>query len=344
MRANRAGRHPVTVSATGGPPAGQLTRAILVTGGAGFIGSHLVDLLLAEGWRVTVIDNFDPYYAEASKRRNIAQQIEHGQYELVTADICDLDGLKQRVTGPFDAIVHLAARPGVRESLRDPLAAQRINVQGTAAMLELARSLVVPQFVFGSSSSVYGVNPSVPWSEADDVLLPISPYAATKVSGEMLGHVYSSLFDMRFVALRFFTVFGPRQRPDLAIHKFAVKMLRGERIPLFGDGASRRDYTFVADIVGGIRAAIDYDREKYTIVNIGCGRTVTLRDMVEVLESVLGVPAKIDRQPEQPGDVPQTWADITKARKILSYEPTTSLHDGVEAFREWLLAEVAGVR
>jgi UDP-glucuronate 4-epimerase len=250
--------------------------------------------------------------------------------------------MRRVVTSGLDAVVHLAARPGVRASLDDPIATQRINVMGTAAVLELARGLEVPHFVFGSSSSVYGVNPSVPWREDDDVLLPISPYAASKVSGEMMGHVYSSLFPMRFIGLRFFTVYGPRQRPDLAIHKFALKLVRGERIPLFGRGDTRRDYTFVGDIVSGVRAALDYEAERFSIVNLGGGVTVTLAQMVSTLEDVLGIEALVDRQAEQPGDVPQTWADITKARRELGYEPTTSLREGVAAFKSWFLEEVSG--
>lgn len=319
----------------GGGPA----RSVLVTGGAGFIGSHVVDRLLDEGTRVTAVDNFDEYYPEETKRRNIGDQLGREGYEFIELDICDAAALTERLTGPYDAVIHLAARPGVRASLDDPMASQRINVGGTAAVLELARSLEVPQFVFGSSSSVYGVNPSVPWREEDDVLLPISPYAATKVSGEMMGHVYSHLFPMRFVALRFFTVFGPRQRPDLAIHKFARKMLKGQVLPLYGQGDTRRDYTFVSDIVGGIRAALDYDRTDYTVINLGCGRTVSLMDMVEALEDVLGLDAQVDHGPEQPGDVRQTWADITKAKEELGYEPRTSLREGVAAFRDWLIAE-----
>lgn len=316
-------------------------RSVLLTGGAGFIGSQLADRLLGEGWSVTAVDNFDPYYSASAKRRNVEGQLDQAPYRLVEADICDLDALRSTIPGSFDAVVHLAARPGVRASLEDPLTSERINVRGTNAVLEFAREREVPHFVFGSSSSVYGVNPSVPWSEEDNVLLPISPYAATKVSGEMLGHVYSSLFGMRFVALRFFTVFGPRQRPDLAIHKFAVRMLAGKAIPLFGDGTSRRDYTFVADIVTGVRAALDYDAEPYTIVNLGCGRTVSLMEMVQALEEVLGVEARIDRQGDQPGDVPQTWADISKARALFGYEPTTTLIEGVARFREWLIETVA---
>lgn len=314
-------------------------RSALVTGGAGFIGSHVVDRLLDEGWRVIAVDNFDPYYHERAKRRNIRDQLSRPNYSLLEIDICDLDQLRTNVSGPLDAIVHLAARPGVRASLEDPISTEHINVRGTACMLELARELGVPQFVFGSSSSVYGVNPSVPWREDDDVLLPISPYAASKVAGETLGHVYSHLFSLRFVALRFFTVYGPRQRPDLAIHKFALKMLAGEQLPLYGDGDTRRDYTFVGDIVAGVRAALDYEREKYAIINLGCGRAISLGDMVAALQDVMGRTASVERAPEQPGDVPQTWADISKARTELGYVPRTSLREGMTAFRDWLLAD-----
>lgn len=312
-------------------------RSALVTGAAGFIGSHLVDRLLDEGWRVTAVDNFDPYYDEEAKRRNVRKQVGRPGYELLELDVCDLDSLRRHVRGQFDAVVHLAARPGVRASLADPLATEHNNVRGTAAVLQLAHELDVPHFVFGSSSSVYGMNPSVPWREDDNVLLPISPYAASKVAGEMLGHVYSHLFPMRFVALRFFTVYGPRQRPDLAIHKFALRMLAGDVVPLYGQGHTRRDYTFVGDIVQGLRAALDYEGERYAIMNLGCGKTVSLVDMIAALEDVMGMRARIDPGPEQPGDVPQTWADISKARRELGYEPKTSLHDGMAVFRDWLL-------
>jgi UDP-glucuronate 4-epimerase len=321
------------------PPGSGSKRTALVTGAAGFIGSHVVDLLLGEGWRVVGIDNFDPYYPEEIKRRNMRGHVASADYSFVESDIRDLVTMKREISEPVSAVVHLAARPGVRASLLDPTATQRINVEGTASLLDLARDLEVPQFVFGSSSSVYGVNPSVPWREDDDVLLPISPYAASKVSGEMLGHVYSHLFPMRFVALRFFTVYGPRQRPDLAIHKFAAKMSRGERIPLYGDGGTRRDYTFIADIVAGIRAALDYQAAPYSIINLGRGDTVSLANLVSALEDVLGIEALIERQPEQPGDVPQTWADISKAQAELGYEPRTSLRDGIAAFVEWLRDE-----
>ena len=223
-------------------------------------------------------------------------------------------------------IVHLAARAGVRPSILDPLGYQDVNVKGTQNLLELARSWQIPQFVFASSSSVYGVNPNVPWSEEDHVLQPISPYASTKVSGELLGHVYSHLYDIRFVALRFFTVYGPRQRPDLAIHKFARLMLEGQTIPVFGDGATRRDYTFVDDIVAGIRGAMDYRRLALRDHQSREQRDGDVdRDDRGLEQGTRASKATIDWQPEQPGDVPQTWANVEKARTLLRYEPKTSL-------------------
>jgi UDP-glucuronate 4-epimerase len=314
-------------------------RHALVTGAAGFIGSHLVDRLLAEGWRVTAVDNFDTFYPRALKEKNIAGHLRHTGYHLFEVDIRDLDAMRDRLRGNYNVVVHLAARAGVRPSILDPLAYQDVNVKGTQNLLELAREWKIPQFVFASSSSVYGVNRNVPWSEEDHGLRPISPYASTKVSGELLGHVYSHLYDIRFVALRFFTVYGPRQRPDLAIHKFARRMLEGDSIPVYGDGSTRRDYTFVADIVGGIRGAMDYRRSRYEVVNLGNNQTVALTEMIEALEKALGVKAVIDWQPAQPGDVPQTWADVEKARTLLRYEPKTCLSDGVVKFADWLVAD-----
>ena len=307
----------------------------LVTGGAGFIGSHLIDSLLADGWRVTAIDNFDTFYSPAAKERNIASHLNHPQYTLFRIDIRDAVAL-QAATERYDAIVHLAARPGVRPSIIDPETCQQVNVSGTQNILELARRSGTPHVVFASSSSVYGVNPRTPWKESDYVLQPISPYASTKVSGELLGHVYSHLYGFRFLALRFFTVHGPRQRPDLAIHSFARKMLAGDPIPVFGDGTTRRDYTFIDDIVAGIRGAMAYDRSRYEVINLGNDRTVTLTQMIGELERALGVVARIDRQPEQPGDVPQTWASVDKAVALLGYEPKTPFSVGIDRFCAWL--------
>jgi UDP-glucuronate 4-epimerase len=312
-------------------------RHALVTGGAGFIGSHLIDSLLRDGWRVTTLDNFDPFYDRATKEANISPHLPHGNYRLAEGSICD-DGALDRLTDRYDVIVHLAARAGVRPSIADPSGYQMVNVSGTQQMLELARRLNVPQFVFASSSSVYGINPRVPWSEEDHVLQPISPYASTKVSGELLGHVYSHLYGIRFIALRFFTVYGPRQRPDLAIHAFARKMLAGQPISVFGDGTTRRDYTYIEDIVAGVRAAMEYARTPYEVVNLGNNQTVSLSEMIEGLEHALGVRAEITRLPEQPGDVPQTWASVDKAAQLFGYAPNTSYENGVAKFVAWLTA------
>lgn len=308
----------------------------LVTGAAGFIGSHVVDALLARGWQVTALDNFDPFYDPALKEANVAPHRNNADYRLVRADLRDMGALA-KLAGDYQVIVHLAAKAGVRPSLEDPLTYQAVNVSGTQHLLELAKRWGVSQFVFASSSSVYGINPNVPWREDDHVLLPISPYASTKVSGELLGHVYSHLYGIRFVALRFFTVYGPRQRPDLAIHKFARLMLQGQPIPLYGDGSSRRDYTFIDDVVQGVLAAIDYRATPYEVINLGNNRTVSLREMIDGLSRVLGVKATVQHLPEQPGDVPQTWADIAKAGQLLGYHPQTDFAEGLKRFAAWLL-------
>jgi UDP-glucuronate 4-epimerase len=305
----------------------------LITGGAGFIGSHLADQLLADGWEVTVVDNFDPYYDPAVKRSNVEPHIDDPAYHLAELDIRDLEALRSVFLGAsFDVIVHLAARAGVRASINDPITCQQVNVTGTQNLLELAQEHGVPQFIFGSSSSVYGTNPDVPWSEEDHDLRPISPYASTKLSAEFLGHTYQHLYDLRFIALRFFTVYGPRQRPDLAIHKFARLALEEEPIPVYGDGTTRRDYTFVGDIIRGIRAAMGYDEEPYAIMNIGSGQPVELNDMIDALEDVLGQDLERNHLPEQPGDVPQTWADISRAKERLDYKPQVSLQEGIQRF------------
>jgi UDP-glucuronate 4-epimerase len=313
-----------------------VTRSALVTGGAGFIGSHLVDRLLEEGWSVTVVDNFDPYYDEAQKRANVAPHVGTTRYRLVEVDIRDAEALADRLTGDYDVVVHLAAKAGVRPSIEDPQAYQAVNVGGTQNLLELAKKWEVPQFVFASSSSVYGTNSDVPWSEEDNVLQPISPYASSKVSGEMMGHVYSHLYDLRFVATRLFTVYGPRQRPDLAMHKFARLMMDGEPIPVYGDGSTRRDYTYVGDIVDGLRAAMEYDDASYQIINLGSGQPITLTEMIDTLEEVLRIQADRHHLPEQPGDVPQTWADLNRARNTLSYTPDVTLKDGLVRLTRWL--------
>jgi UDP-glucuronate 4-epimerase len=314
-------------------------RHVLVTGGAGFIGSHVVGSLLRDGHRVTVLDNFDPFYPRAVKERNIDGHRRCPAWRLVEGDVRDLAGLRRHLTDDYDAVLHVAAKAGVRPSIDDPAGYQDVNVRGTQNLLEFARERGVRQFVFASSSSVYGVNRRVPWTEEDSVLRPISPYAGTKVAGELLGHVYAHLYGIRFISLRFFTVYGPGQRPDLAIHKFTRLILDGRPVPVFGDGSTSRDYTFIDDIVSGVRAALEYHGTNYEVINLGNNRTVTLIEMIRGIEEALGLSATLVRLPEQPGDVPQTWASIEKARVLLGYSPGTSYAEGVPRFVKWLCAE-----
>ena len=314
---------------------------ILITGGAGFIGSHLVDQLLSEGeWRVSVVDDFNDFYDPGIKRANVSRHEKNPNYRLFEADIRDQTALKRIFAeNDFTCIVHLAARAGVRPSLDLPQLYAETNINGTLNLLQLAREHGIRQFVFGSSSSVYGISAKLPFSEDDPVRQPISPYAATKGAGELLCHTYAHLYGIRSVCLRFFTVYGPRQRPDLAIHKFARLISEGKPIPVFGDGTTRRDYTFIDDIIAGVRASIDYvgDSEKsgYEVINLGESRTVELRELISILEKELGMKAVIDRQPLQPGDVPQTYADISKARELLGYNPRTQIEEGIKRFVEW---------
>jgi UDP-glucuronate 4-epimerase len=310
---------------------------ILVTGGAGFIGSHLVDKLLSEGdWNVTVVDDFNDFYEPSIKRANAERHSQHSNYRLEEADIRQRVALERIFDETqVDCIVHLAARAGVRPSLDQPLLYSQTNIEGTLNLLELSRQHNINQFVFGSSSSVYGINAKVPFSEDDPIRQPISPYAATKAAGELLCHTYTHLYGIRCVCLRFFTVYGPRQRPDLAIYKFARLISEGKPIPVFGDGTTRRDYTYVDDIIAGVRAAIDYTRTDYEVINLGESRTVELRELISLLEKELGLSAKIDRQPLQPGDVPQTFADISRARQLLEYNPQTQIETGIKRFVEW---------
>jgi UDP-glucuronate 4-epimerase len=310
---------------------------ILITGGAGFIGSHLVDRLIAErDWNVVVVDDFNDFYDPSIKHANIKQHQDSPQFRLYEVDIRDQEQLHEVFEeNKFDCVVHLAARAGVRPSLDQPQLYTETNVNGTLNLLDLSRKQGVEQFVFGSSSSVYGTNAKVPFSEDDQTHQPISPYAATKGAGELLCHTYSHLYGMRSVCLRFFTVYGARQRPDLAIHKFARLMSEGRTIPVFGDGTTRRDYTYIDDIISGVRTAIDYKSSNYEVINLGESRTVELRELIALLERELGMVAKIDRQPLQPGDVPQTFADIQKARRLLKYDPQTPIEEGIKRFVSW---------
>ena len=319
----------------------RLMKNLLVTGGAGFIGSHLVDRLLATGVeRVTVVDDFNDFYDPSIKRANIQEQLKDPRYHISEIDIRDRAALEQVFTkNNFDCIIHLAARAGVRPSLSEPQLYTETNINGTLNLLELARHQNIKQFVFGSSSSVYGINAKVPFSEDDPIRQPISPYAATKGAGELLCHTYSHLYGLRCICLRFFTVYGPRQRPDLAIHKFAKLISQGKPIPVFGDGTTRRDYTYVDDIIDGVMAAIDYDKSNYEVINLGESRTVELRELISLLEKELDIQATIDRQPPQPGDVPQTFADISKAQALLGYNPKTQIEAGLHRFVEWFRAK-----
>ena len=312
-------------------------KRILVTGGAGFIGSHLVDRLLAtDVERIAVIDDFNDFYDPEIKCANSKHHLEDPRYKLVQVDIRDRAALEQALAGSeLDCIVHLAARAGVRPSLSQPQLYNETNVNGTLNLLEFARQHGIKQFVFGSSSSVYGINAKVPFSEDDPIRQPISPYAATKGAGELLCHTYSHLYGIRCICLRFFTVYGPRQRPDLAIHKFARLISDGKPIPVFGDGTTRRDYTYVDDIIDGVTAAINYNQTDYEVINLGESRTVELRELISLLEKELDAHAVIDRQPSQPGDVPQTFADITRARKLLGYNPQTQIEEGIHKFVAW---------
>ncbi|HEU4710630.1 MAG TPA: GDP-mannose 4,6-dehydratase [Pyrinomonadaceae bacterium] len=312
-------------------------KRILITGGAGFIGSNLVDRLLASDVeQITVVDDFNDFYDPEIKRANIARQLQDPRYQLAEVDIRDRTALEKALaTREFDCVVHLAARAGVRPSLSQPQLYNETNVNGTLNLLEIARERGIKQFVFGSSSSVYGINAKIPFSEDDPIRQPISPYAATKGAGELLCHTYSHLYDIRCVCLRFFTVYGPRQRPDLAIHKFARLISDNKPIPVFGDGTTRRDYTYVDDIIDGVVSAMSYDQSDYEVINLGESRTVELRELISLLEKELDAHAVIERQPPQPGDVPQTFADITKARKLLGYNPQTQIEEGIHKFVGW---------
>ncbi len=310
---------------------------ILVTGGAGFIGSHLVRRLMEDGeWNVTVIDNFCDFYSPDVKRRNIREFMADDRFVLRKIDIRDVDGVRSVFTETdFTAVVHLAARAGVRPSLEEPREYAETNVTGTVNLLEAVREHGVPKFVFGSSSSVYGSRCTVPFHEDDDISKPISPYAATKAAGEAICHSYAHLYPISITALRFFTVYGASQRPDLAIHKFAKLISDGRPIPVFGDGTTRRDYTYIDDIIQGVMASIADERPGFDVFNLGESETVELSRLIKLLEESLGKEAVIDRKPMQPGDVPQTFADITKARELLGYSPKTKIEVGIPKFIEW---------
>jgi UDP-glucuronate 4-epimerase len=317
---------------------------ILLTGGAGFIGSHLAEALLRRGESLSVVDNLDEFYSPAWKKANLREIGKAGKFEFFAHDICETEKMRETLeTVRPEILVHLAARAGVRPSIEHPRLYERVNVAGTVNLLELCREFDVRKFVFGSSSSVYGASSRAPFSEEQSELRPISPYAATKLSGEMFCYTYAHLYRLPVVCLRFFTVFGPRQRPDLAIHKFTARIERGEPIPIFGQGDTGRDYTYVDDIVAGVIAAMDNDlgagvAAPFEVFNLGNSRPVKLNELVRLLERATGKKAIREQRSLQPGDVPLTWADISKAGRLLRYRPQTAVEEGLEKFVAWYRA------
>jgi len=314
---------------------------ILVTGGAGFIGSHLVEKLLAAGHGVAILDDFNDFYDPQIKHANITGFAKDTEiYHVDLRDVASVRNVFQRQK--FDAIAHLAARAGVRPSIQHPQLYYDTNVTGTLHLLDAARIAGVERFIFASSSSVYGASKTVPFSEDQRLIQTLSPYAATKIAGEFLCSTYSHLYQMRVVAFRYFTVYGPRQRPDLAIHQFTRRIYAGQPIDQFGKGTTRRDYTYIDDVIQGTIATLKYDGPLFDIFNLGESETIQLKDLIGAIENALGRKAKINRLPEQPGDMPLTCANISKARKLLGYNPTTRFSDGLPRFVEWFLRSGRG--
>ncbi len=311
---------------------------VLVTGGAGFIGSHFCEYLLDREHEVVALDNFNDYYDPGIKRRNVESFAGRNGAELVEGDILDTDLLERLFSQHrFDAVVHLAARAGVRPSLQQPKLYERVNVQGTIEILEQAQKHGVKKIVVASSSSVYGNNKKVPFSESDSVDHPISPYAATKKACELISYTYHHLYDLDITCLRFFTVYGPRQRPDMAIHKFTALIAKGEPIPMYGDGSTQRDYTYITDILDGVYKSLLHC-DGYRIYNLGESRTIRLRDLIQLIEEAYGKKAEIRQLPMQPGDVQITYADISRAKHELGYNPQVDVADGVQEFVKWFKA------
>jgi UDP-glucuronate 4-epimerase len=310
-------------------------QTVLVTGGAGFIGSHLVEALLRDGRDVVALDNFDTFYDPAIKRRNVSGYLGRPGFTLVEGDIRDAAKVDTIFASHrIGVVVHLAARAGVRPSIEQPLLYSDVNLNGTVVLLEACRKHNVGKMVFGSSSSVYGNNAKVPFSEKDDVDRPISPYAATKRSGELLCATYNALYRLNVFCLRFFTVYGPRQRPEMAIHKFTRFIDRGLPLPRFGDGSTRRDYTYIDDIVHGVMRSVERV-QGYEILNLGGAHTTSLQELIGYLEQRLGNKAIVEPQPDQPGDVVATWADVEKAKRLLGYDPKVGIEEGLSRFVDW---------
>jgi len=309
----------------------------VVTGGGGFIGSHLCEALLRDGHRVTALDCFDDFYAPAQKRRNLCKLASNPLFKLIEGDIRTSENILRAITPETEIVVHLAARAGVRPSIEQPLLYQDVNIRGTMVLLEAVKQIKGCKFIFGSSSSVYGNNAKVPFAETDNVDAPISPYAATKRAGELICRTYHHLYGIPTTCLRFFTVYGPRQRPDLAIHKFAALMEAGKSIPVFGDGSMQRDYTYVDDIVHGVQRAIERC-SGFATYNLGNSSPISLNELIAALEATLGRKAIIKRLPLQPGDVNRTFADITLASSELGFAPQTNFHAGIAHFVQWFRA------
>jgi UDP-glucuronate 4-epimerase len=310
----------------------------LVTGAAGFIGSHLCERLLAGGWQITGVDNFDDFYEPEIKRCNIETCLKNKNFELVEADIRDWEAMDRAVGSKPDVIIHLAAKAGVRPSIEQPLLYADVNITGTMVLLEAASRYKVPKFVFASSSSVYGNNKKTPFSEDDNVDFPISPYAATKKAGELICHTYHHIYGISLTCLRYFTVYGPRQRPDLAIHKFARLIEQGQSIPVYGDGTMMRDFTYIDDIIDGTAAAVERCAG-YHIYNLGESRPISVNTLITEIEKALGKKAVRQQLPLQPGDVERTYADVSKAAKDLGYRPKTDISKGLARFVEWFRAQ-----
>jgi UDP-glucuronate 4-epimerase len=325
-------------------------KRILLTGGAGFIGSHLGEALVRSGAALSIVDNLDEFYSPAWKKANLEAIRKIGPFDFLDCDICAMDRMREIFARARpDAVVHLAARAGVRPSIEQPRLYEQVNVAGTVNLLELCREFRVSRLVFGSSSSVYGASSRAPFSEEESGLRPISPYAATKLAGELFCYTYAHLYKLPLVALRFFTVYGPRQRPDLAIHKFVALLEAGKPLPIFGDGETGRDYTYVDDIVAGILGALDFDfaassGAPFEICNLGNSHPVKLSELVHMLERATGKRAIVQREGPQQGDVPLTWADISKAEKLLGYRPQTTLEEGLKKFVAWYRAADPSLR
>lgn len=313
-------------------------KTVLITGAAGFIGSTLADRLLERGDRVIAVDEFNEYYDPRIKRRNIAAALHNDAYTLHVVDICEFDALREVFEkNEPDVVVHLAARAGVRPSLRDPNLYHRVNVIGSQHVLDLCRAHVKSHLVFASSSSVYGGLTEVPFHEGLPVDKPISPYAATKRMNELQSHVYHHVYGLKVSLLRFFTVYGPRQRPDMAIHKFTKLIEQGQPVPMFGDGKTERDYTYIDDCIDGVAACIDRPFD-YEIFNLGESHTTRLRDLIAMIGRAVGREPVINRLPDQPGDVPITYADVNKARRLLNYNPRYDMEEGIARFVDWMRA------